>query len=416
MAIPFFRKGKDKPQGVAQRAAPEVAAGPATTQWGDPLGPNSGIIVEESSGAPQSAVDEAAILYASGEADVAESTLRQILGSQDRRAWNMLFDLYRVQNREKEFEQLALDYALQFETSPPVWQKIGGAAKPAPASQGKAEASSLELPGLLDKAAADKLGDELAAAATNNAQVRIDFSRIEMIDESGASECTRILEEARKTKRRLQVSGVDRLIALLKDLNRATHSRPAHWLFLLELYQTLGQEEAFDDLAVDYAVRFEVSPPSWVAVQGAEVVQAPATEPASSGSDVEMLALSGEITPATESTLQKFCDYAASHDPVVVDLAQVTRVDYSGPGGPPGGAGELQGTAGDPQEFAFVQAAQPGADRPATEVLQHGAVPDPRRDRDVDRRLRGAGVDASRGRGDGDHQRVRRSADARPAR
>jgi len=329
VAIPFFRKGKDKPQGVAQRAAPEVAAGPATTQWGDPLGPNSGIIVEESSGAPQSAVDEAAILYASGQADVAESTLRQILGSQDRRAWNMLFDLYRVQNREKEFEQLALDYALQFETSPPVWQKIGGAAKSAPASQGKAEASSLELPGLLHKAAADKLGDELAAAATNNAQVRIDFSRIEMIDESGASECTRILEEARKTKRRLQVSGVDRLIALLKDLNRATHSRPAHWLFLLELYQTLGQEEAFDDLAVDYAVRFEVSPPSWVAVQGAEVVQAPAAEPASSGSDVEMLALSGEITPATESTLQKFCDYAASHDPVVVDLAQVTRVDYA---------------------------------------------------------------------------------------
>ena len=328
MAIPFFRKGKDKPQGVAQRATPEVAAGPATTQWGDPLGPNSGIIVEESSGAPQSAVDEAAILYASGQADMAETTLRKILGSQDRRAWNMLFDLYRVQNREKEFEQLALDYAMQFESSPPVWQKIGGAAKSAPPSQAKTEASSLELPRLLDKAAADKLGDELAAAAAN-AQARIDFSRIEMIDEAGASECTRILEAARKAKRRLQVSGVDRLIALLKDLNRATHSRPAHWLFLLELYQTLGQEEDFEDLAVDYAVRFEVSPPSWTAVQGAEVVQAPAAEPASAETEIEMLALAGEITPATESTLQKFSDYAASHDPVVVDLAQVTRVDYA---------------------------------------------------------------------------------------
>ena len=328
MAIPFFRKGKDKPQGVAQRAAPEVAAGPATTQWGNPLGPDSGIIVEESSGAPQSAVDEAAILYASGQADIAEATLRKILGSQDRRAWNMLFDLYRVQNREKEFEQLALDYAMQFESSPPVWQKIGGAAKTEASSQAKTEASSLELPRLLDQAAADKLGDELAAAAAN-ALTLIDFSRIEMIDEAGASECTRILEAARKAKRRLQVSGVDRLIALLKDLNRATHSRPAHWLFLLELYQTLGQEEAFEDLAVDYAVRFEVSPPSWTAVQGAEVVQAPAAEPASTETEIEMLALAGEITPATESTLQKFSDYAASHDPVVVDLAQVTRVDYA---------------------------------------------------------------------------------------
>jgi hypothetical protein len=99
---------------------------------------------------------------------MAETTLRKILGSQDRRAWNMLFDLYRVQNREKEFDQLALDYAMQFETSPPVWQKIGGAAKSAPPSQAKAEASSLELPGLLDKAAADRLGDELAAAAANS--------------------------------------------------------------------------------------------------------------------------------------------------------------------------------------------------------------------------------------------------------
>jgi ABC-type transporter Mla MlaB component len=145
-----------------------------------------------------------------------------------------------------------------------------------------------------------------------------------MVDEAGAAECARILAAARKARRKLRVGGVDRLIALLQDLNRATHSRAVHWLLLLELYQTLGQQEAFEDLAVDYAVRFEVSPPSWSEVQAAEVVQAaPSAKPAD-----DALCLAGEITPANDSVLQQIGSYAAIHDEVLVDLGQVTRVDY----------------------------------------------------------------------------------------
>jgi len=280
----------------------------------------SGIVVEETSGAPQSQVDEAAILYASGQPEMAERLLQEVLEAGDRRAWHMLFDLYSIQNREKEFENMALDYAMRFETSPPVWQKIG-ANHAAPSPQ-QAQAASLELPGLLDKSAAATLREGIAATA-KNAVVRIDFSHIEMVDETGADECAHILAAARKAKRKLQVSGVDRFIALLQDLNRATLSRAVHWLLLLELYQTLGQMDNFEDLAVDYAVRFEVSPPSWSDVQAAVVVQA---APAESRDDA--LRLSGEITPANDSALQQFSSYAADHNEVLVDLAQVTRVDY----------------------------------------------------------------------------------------
>jgi len=278
----------------------------------------TGIVVQETSGAPESPVDEAAILYASGQSDEVEKLLRGVLASGDRRAWHMLFDLYCIQNREKDFEQLALDYAMRFETSPPLWQKMAtSAAKPQ-----QAEAASLELPSLLDKDAAATLREGVEATP-KNAVVRIDFSRIAMIDEAGAEECSKILAAARKAKRKLQVSGVDTLIALLQDLNRATHSRAVHWLLLLELYQTLGQQENFEDLAVDYAVRFEVSPPSWMAVQAAEVVKAKPTEP-----EDNALRLSGEITPANDSALQQFGSYAATHEEVLVDLSQVTRVDY----------------------------------------------------------------------------------------
>jgi anti-anti-sigma regulatory factor len=322
VALPFFKKGKDKAPPPARKPALAPAPSTETPQTETLLTMDmggSGIVVEETSGAPQSPVDEAAILYASGQSETAERMLQGMLATGDHRVWHMLFDLYCVQTREKEFEQLALDYAMQFETSPPVWQKIGcnGAAK---AQQ--AQAASLELPSLLDKTASAALREGIGATAKNTA-VRIDFSRIAMIDEAGADECARILAAARKAKRKLQVSGVETLIALLQDLNRATHSRTVHWLLLLELYQTLGLQENFEDLAVDYAVRFEVSPPSWSEVQAAEVVKAAPAEPLD-----DALRLSGEITPANDAALQQLSGYAATHGEVLVDLSQVTRIDY----------------------------------------------------------------------------------------
>jgi anti-anti-sigma regulatory factor len=317
VALPFFKKSKDKAPGPTLKHAPADA--PLTLTMGMSIGMGSGIVVEETSGAPQSPVDEAAIMYASGQPEMAERLLKDILATSDRRAWHMLFDLYGIQNREKEFDQLALDYAMRFETSPPVWQKLGGNGTN---GNPQDQTTSLELPSLLDKTAITTLREGIAGTDKKTV-VRIDFSHIEMVDESGADECAKILAAARKTKRKLQVIGVDRLIALLQDLNRATHSRAVHWLLLLELYQTLGQQEHFEDLAVDYAVRFEVSPPSWSEVQAAEVVQAKPAEPTD-----DALRLSGEITPANDSALQQLGSYAASHHDVLVDLTQVTRVDY----------------------------------------------------------------------------------------
>ena len=318
MAIPFF-KGKSKPSGTSPRIKSRHAPNPPTLEL-ETLGRGSnGIIVEESSGTPQSAVDEAAIFYATNHTKAAETLLKTMLATGDRRAWHMLFDLYRIQRRERDFEQLALDYALRFETSPPVWQ---GMADAAPASV-QSQVFTIALPPLLNSAAVETMRTELSIAP-NGVAVRLDFSRIEMVDEAGAGACVKALEAARKAKRQLQVSGVDRLIKLLQDLNRATNNRPAHWLFLLELYQLLGRQVEFEDMAVEYAVNFEVSPPSWVAVQAAELVQAPPPEPKG-----DALTLSGEITPRNETALKQLALYAASHQNIVVDLSQVTRIDYA---------------------------------------------------------------------------------------
>lgn len=319
MAISFFKKGKDKPPEAPAQSAQEADA---THQLETLLPDNAGIVVDESSGAPESSLDEAAILFANDQADAAEAMLKSTLTTNDPRTWHMLFDLYRLQTREKDFEKLALDYALRFETSPPVWKSVKVARTPAVETQ----ATSASLPTLLDAKACANLRTELAQAP-HNATIRLDFSRIEMVDETGAGQCAEILANSQKIKHKFQVSGVDRLIQLLQDLNRATHTRASHWLLLLELYQLLGREDEFEDLAVNYAVHFEVSPPSWIKTVAAQVVQAPVPEASN-----DALVLSGEISNKNEATFELMGAYAADHANIVLDLVQVTRVDYASVG------------------------------------------------------------------------------------
>ena len=321
MAISFFKKNKDKPP---ETPAGSSSEGEATQMLDMPLPGNGGIIVDESSGAPESSLDEAAILFARDQADAAETLLKSTLATNDPRNWNMLFDLYRLQTREKDFEKLALEYALRFETSPPVWK----GAKAARAAAVETQASSVSLPTLLDAKACSNLRTELALAP-HNASIRLDFSRIEMVDEGGAGQCAEILANSQKVKHKFQVSGVDRLIQLLQDLNRATHTRSSHWLLLLELYQLLGRKDEFEDLAVNYAVHFEVSPPSWIETAAAVVVQVPDPVP---DADDDALVLVGEISNQNEAAFELMKLYAENHANIVLDLAQVTRVDYASVG------------------------------------------------------------------------------------
>jgi ABC-type transporter Mla MlaB component len=232
----------------------------------------------------------------------------------------MLFDLYCADSREADFEALALDYAVRFESSPPVWR-----ARTAPTAA--ASDSRFDLPGLLSRTNADELAADLAGIA-HDVPVTLDFSRVDTVDEGGADATTRLLETCRKQTRTLCLVGVERLLPLLADLLCATQSKPAHWLLLLTLYQLLGQEDDFENTAVDYAVRFEVSPPSWGA---ARPVESRPVDPRSQASAAPAKRnphpLHGEITPDNDAALRTLVDQAAVGE-VRVDLGEVTRFDY----------------------------------------------------------------------------------------
>ncbi len=318
MAIPFFRKDRNKPD-------PEQAAHQKTeepyTDFGTltPGSPGSfGIVVEEVGSSGESAIDEAAMLYASNQPDNAEALLRSLLTGNDPRAWHMLFDLYRLAQREADFEKLALEFAMRFECSPPVWK-----AREDKAKKGKGVSRPLVLPAELDGSIGEKLS-HILASLEKDATLQLDFSQVANVDQAGAQAMADMLGKTRKTKLKFQVSGASSIIELLKSRTQPEPGTQGYWQMLLAVYQMLGKQEDFENLAVDFAVAFELSPPSWENVLAAQEVAAPVQD-----IPKDAFALSGVISETSQEQIARLMQYAESRPDVVVDCSAVTRVDYA---------------------------------------------------------------------------------------
>jgi anti-anti-sigma regulatory factor len=320
MALPFFRKDRSKPDAEqgAKPQAEEADQGDFTTIGTGALA-DHGIVVEEVGGSVESAIDEAAVLYASNQPENAEALLKGLLAGTDQRAWHMLFDLYRMNQREAEFEKLALEFAMRFECSPPVWK-----AREEKNKKDKGVSRPLVLPAKLDAGTQEKMNHVLANLQKDST-LQLDFSQVAEIDPQGAQGIADTLTKTRKTKLKFQVSGASTIIELLKSRMQSEATEQAYWQMLLAVYQLLGKQDDFENLAIDFAVTFELSPPSWENVQAAQEVAAPAIEAAM---PKDAFILKGVISDASQDQIAKLMQYAESHADVVVDCTAVSRVDY----------------------------------------------------------------------------------------
>jgi len=92
------------------------------------------------------------------------------------------------------------------------------------------------------------------------------------------------------------------------------------WLLLLELLQRYGTQDDFEQCAIDFAVTFERSPPSWEAVPAPTL---PVAKPAKRTDNAHYL--SGEIRNS------RFDDLIAVlnlQEHVVLDFSGVRRLDF----------------------------------------------------------------------------------------
>jgi anti-anti-sigma regulatory factor len=311
---------------AGSRRTPAVASGAAAASLVDLntdglLGPeDQPDLVAAASNAP--AVEEAAILYANGQLDAAEHALRASLpeaGQTERLPWWMLFDLYQVGSREREFESIAIDYASHFETSPPTYKPLDAAMAGQPFAGITPTAS---LSGQLDAEAGAQLARVLGASSP---LARLEFSAVSHLTLEGCGVLLEALQTLRRAGRELVLAGADHLIALLRPMlvigERNASQLP--WLLLLELLLLMNHEKDFEETAMDYCITFEVSPPSFEAPARAAV-----SVGAAASVEGDRFLLPGVIEGDAAALLAAIDAYAAQRETLVLDGSRLARIDY----------------------------------------------------------------------------------------
>ena len=341
----FFRKPKPdeaapkKPVAVKPTHPSEPQTASAADAASAPPKPSAGvneevIVFESISAEACSVVEEAAVYYANNLAAQAVATLSQYIqehpDKKEIQPWLMLFDLYQLINNNQAFNDLSLQFVVKFERSAPVWKN-----PEAPAPAKKAEPVQKDFISLGDKLAAGPQLDKVCQLAQGASNARVALGEIAAVELEGCKVMQYGLQTCRKKGRVIQLEGVERLIEVLKkqigDDGHGDDDRLA-WLLLFEIYQWLGKEAEYEDLAVEYAVTFEISPPAWEAVKPAlAAAQAKPKTPqlsAVEAHDEDAFAMRGVISESSQSQLQELANFAADKQEVRINLSQVTRVDF----------------------------------------------------------------------------------------
>ncbi len=343
----FSRKDKKNPVSVSgnqavkpkakEQAIAEIHQAPLTEQQFEPGVAQGNIVVTEIESNFAPGLEDAAMLFANGSFDEAIDLLKLFVHQfpDEDSLWLMLFDLYWVVRRQQEFEQLALDYALKREKSPPVWlggrdadePPISTATHKKPSSEGQL----FSLKGRLDQHMADRI--LLLQEAARRGVLQLDLSGITEVTPEGCLLLQAALVKLQKQRSKLQIAS-GALVGLLQQyVARAQGNTPEEWLLLLQIYQLQGKQIEFEDMAVAFAVHFELSPPSWEApMQVAQVVAVAAEPENGAAAENQAFKLKGTINSASAQTLQELKAFAAAHSEVVVDLSEVDRIEFASVG------------------------------------------------------------------------------------
>ncbi|MBL8486792.1 MAG: STAS domain-containing protein [Rhodocyclaceae bacterium] len=269
-------------------------------------------------------IEEAAILHANGQSEAAcaalEDALKGDLGRDAERGWGMLFDLLQFLGRQEDYESWALEYAGRFEKSPPAWVPPEKDDRdPSLITGGRAHIS---LTGVLNAKVADQL-KQLMKMAEANPVVRLELGKLKDADNGGCTLVYRALQALKRAKKEFVLGGAEELAALLaKKITPGRREDEGIWLLLLELYQQLFMHEVFEEEAVNYAVTFEVSPPSW------EAPKKRRTAPAAAEDESQGLALRGEIVAAGPDAFAALARGCATETEAVVDVRHLRRIDF----------------------------------------------------------------------------------------
>jgi anti-anti-sigma regulatory factor len=277
-----------------------------------------------------SVLENAALLYASGQAEPARALLEQgVQNDADAKlsplAWLALFDLLQRAGDRAAFDQLALSYVVQFERSAPGWEETN---RPQAAPR-VAAGGYIALTGKLSAASASQIEVLRKAIAKQVARARLDLAGLTGMDDAGARLLADALAEARRRQFQLQLQHIERLRPTLDlSVRKGRDGGEGTWLLSLELLQWQNDRATFEDRAVEFAVTFELSPPSWEPPLAVPAAGAPAGDSEAAKLDGDVLVVSGVMAGSLSPQLAKIMEYAQTRTVIPIDVSGVERIDF----------------------------------------------------------------------------------------
>ena len=321
-------------------AASAKIAAPAAPTPPPPVSPNTtgSFTATELAGNDSPALPplyEAAVLYSAdfydGAAEVLKDYLREPAGKNNLRAWLMLFDFYQLTHDRKEFDALSMLFTVKFERSPPVWLDSEVAGDPR-RTEKRERKDFFQLKPASDDALLAEI-DRCEEFVKEMGSARIDFLKVKSILAEEGELFAIVLQRIRRSKLPLWFNGLDEFAELLKKCINETSSDSGqgYWSLLFELYILDGKLAEYEELGLEYAVAFEMSPPAWETV--ARPTGTPGGTPSpgengakeSSGSGFQM---KGVFSLTSKDMLTQLSLYAAPRQEVVIDMGGLMRIDF----------------------------------------------------------------------------------------
>ena len=191
--------------------------------------------------------------------------------AQHAETWLVLFDLYRATGQQMPFESLALDYVQRFGWSAPQWFSIPQLVAAAEAqSGGAARGGAVRVEGNVGWIAPGRIDvDAVTQLRAKTLQMPmpwvLDWSPVASIELDACSDLIRLLHHWSTQAIQMRWMNSERVLTVLAEA-APTGSRdadPVLWLLRLEMLRMSNRPDQFDEVAIDYCVTYEVSPPSW---------------------------------------------------------------------------------------------------------------------------------------------------------
>jgi anti-anti-sigma regulatory factor len=279
---------------------------------------------------------EAAVLFSANHAQAAAALLsaeiKDTVGRNNKQAWLMLFDLHQVSRDREAFEQLSMLFTVKFEQSPPVWIDEAESSDPRRNTQTRERKDFFALKPAASGELATEI-DKFLAFAESQGTVRLDVAKITSLTGDEAKRLAAGLAHLRKKQMPMWFNNLESLEKVLRaSINeKAGPEQRPYWPLLFELLILEGRADAFEELGMEFAVAFEMSPPNWEVYVNKVAEAAKAATPATGARPAPEAAfpLKGVLAASSAPQLADLNTHAAAQAEVVVDMAKVLRIDFA---------------------------------------------------------------------------------------